>query len=179
MFVIATDRQSRWWKKRQIVCRSRDANAVCQIMLLVHSSLHVYNLKDQDCFNKNITRRIEVWSAFAANKCPRKKQPSVTVLSGRDDLKVQFQLQQAAARDTRDIVARIPAIIYLKYTVWPFVAFLQTQPRQSWIREHRGGYRLLVCCCIHNTTAPHTTTQLPLCPVPSQPRGKYFTQLYF
>ena len=70
----------------------------------------------------------------------------------------------AAVRDTRDIVARIPAIIYLKYTVWPFVAFLQTLVCQCWIREHRGGYRLLVCCCIHNTTAtaPHHHAATPV-----------------
>ena len=116
----------------------------------------MYTTKRISITSTKTTRRTGVWSAFAANKCPRKKQSSVTVLSGRDDLKVQFQ--PAAARDTRDIVARIPAIIYLKYTVWPFVAFLQTQPRQSWIREHqRGGYRLLVVLLHpqhHRTTPP-------------------------
>ena len=164
-------------ERRQIVCRRRDANAVCQttgIRIRV-VGLQVYNW-DQDCFYKNRTRRIGLLS-----------QPTnVHAKSNHQSLSCQGEMtlkcnSSSAARDTRDIVARIPAIIYLKYTVWPFVAFLQTQPRQSWIREHqRGGYRLLVCCCIHNTTAPHTTTtQLPLCPVPSQPRGKYFTLLYF
>ena len=138
-------------ERRQIVCRSRDANAVCQTIRVVGLSLRVYNW-DQDCCYKNRTRRIGLLSQPTNVRAKSHHQS----LSCQGEMTLKCNSSSRAVRDTRDIVARIPAIIYLKYTVWPFVAFLQTQPRQSWIREHqRGGYRLLVCCCIHNTTAHH------------------------